>query len=165
VRAAMKKPQLLRQHLIAAMPTLAADPERLLVFVDDGGLVASFTAGLSFQYRYTLELILRDFAGAPEAVMVPLLQWLTRHQPELLANPENREKLTFVVDVLSDSLVDLAIKLPLTERVRVVQDNAGAFQLEYLSEPPTEWEHRHSLAGGPLFADGEVVATLPAIVE
>lgn len=161
----MKKPQLLRQHLIAAMPTLAADPERLLVFVDDGGLVASFTAGLSFQYRYTLELILRDFAGAPEAVMVPLLQWLTRHQPELLANPENREKLTFVVDVLSDSLVDLAIKLPLTERVRVVHDNAGAFQLEYLSEPPTEWEHRHSLAGGPLFADGEVVATLPAIVE
>lgn len=161
----MKKPQLLRQHLVAAMPSLAADPERLLVFVDDGGLAASFAAGLSFQYRYTLELILRDFAGAPEAVMVPLLQWLTRHQPELLANPENRDKLTFVVDVLSDSLVDLAIKLPLTERARVVQDNAGAFQLEYLSEPPTEWEHRHSLAGGPLFADGEVVATLPAIVE
>nr|WP_329760963.1 phage tail protein [Stenotrophomonas geniculata] len=161
----MKKPQLLRQHLVAAMPSLAADPERLLVFVDDGGLAASFAAGLSFQYRYTLELVLRDFAGAPEAVMVPLLQWLTRHQPELLANPENRDKLTFVVDVLSDKLVDLAIKLPLTERVRVVQDNAGAFQLEYLPEPPTEWEHRHSLAGGPLFADGEVVATLPAIVE
>ncbi len=39
----MKKPQLLRQHLVAAMPSLAADPERLLVFVDDGGLVASFT--------------------------------------------------------------------------------------------------------------------------
>lgn len=49
--------------------------------------------------------------------------------------------------------------------MRVVQDNAGAFQLEYLLEPPTEWEHRHSLAGGLLFADGEVVATLPAIVE
>lgn len=161
----MKKPQLLRQHLVAAMPSLAADPERLLVFVDDGGLAASFAAGLSFQYRYTLELVLRDFAGAPEAVMVPLLQWLTRHQPELLANPEDRDKLTFVVDVLSDKLVDLAIKLPLTERVRVVQDNAGAFQLEYLPEPPTEWEHRHSLAGGPLFADGQVVATLPAIVE
>ncbi|HEL3831916.1 TPA: phage tail protein [Stenotrophomonas maltophilia] len=161
----MKKPQLLRQHLVAAMPSLAADPERLLVFVDDGGLVASFTAGLSFQYTYTLELVLRDFTGAPEAVMVPLLQWLTRHQPELLANPANRDKLTFVVDVLSDTLVDLAIKLPLTERVRVVQDDAGAFQLEYLPEPPTEWEHRHSLAGGPLFADGEVVATLPAIVE
>ncbi|HGM5959027.1 phage tail protein [Stenotrophomonas maltophilia] len=161
----MKKPQLLRQHLVAAMPALASDPERLLVFVDDGGLVASFTAGLSFQYRYILELVLRDFSGAPEAVMVPLLQWLTRHQPDLLANPENREKLTFEVDVLSDTLVDLAIRLPLTERVRVAQDDAGAFQLQYLPEPPPEWEHRHSLAGGTLLLDGEVLATLPAITE
>ena len=165
----MKKPQLLRQHLVAAMPALAADPERLLVFVDDGGLEASFTAGLSFQYRYTLELILRDFAGAPEAVMVPLLQWLTRHQPDLLTNPVNRAKLTFEVDVLSDTLVDLAIRLPLTERVRVMQDpvdaSQGAFRLEYLPEPPTEWEHRHTLAGGPLTADGEVLGTLPAITE
>jgi len=161
----MKKPQLLRQHLVAAMPALASDPERLLVFVDDGGLVASFTAGLSFQYRYTLGLVLRDFSGAPEAVMVPLLQWLTRHQPDLLANPENREKLTFEVDVLSDTLVDLAIRLPLTERVRVAQDDTDAFQLQYLPEPPPEWEHRHSLAGGTLVLDGEVLATLPAIIE
>jgi len=161
----MIKPQALRQHLVAAMPALASDPERLLVFVDDGGLVASFAAGLSFQYRYTLELVLRDFSGAPEAVMVPLLQWLTRHQPDLLANPENRDKLTFEVDVLSDTLVDLAIRLPLTERVRVAQDDAGAFQLQYLPEPPPEWEHRHSLAGGTLVLDGEVLATLPAITE
>ena len=161
----MKKPQLLRQHLLAAIPSLAGGPERLLVSVDDGGLAASFTAGLSFQYSYTLELILRNFSSVPEAVMVPLLQWITRHQSDLLADPANRSKLTFVVDVLSDTLVDLSIKLPLTERVRVVQDEAGAFQLEYLSEPATEWEHRHSLAGGPLFADGQILATLPTIVE
>lgn len=161
----MKKPQLLRQHLVAAVPALAVDPERLLVFVDDGGLVASFAAGLSFQYRYTLDLILRDFAGEPEAVMVPLLQWLTRHQPDLFANPSNREKLTFEVDVLSDTLVDLAIKLPLTERVRVTRDAEGVFQLEYLPEPPTEWEHRHTLAGGPLMVDGMPMATLPTITE
>lgn len=161
----MKKLHQLRQHLVAAVPALAVDPERLLVFVNDGGLVASYTPGLSFQYRYTLELILRDFSGPPEAVMVPLLQWLTRHQPELLAGPDNREKLTFEVDVLSDTLVDLAIKLPLTERVRVAPDADGAFQLQYLPEPPTEWEHRHSLAGGPLVADGETLGMLPAITE
>lgn len=161
----MIKPQSLRLHLVAAVPALASDPERLLVFVDDGGLVASFAAGLSFQYRYTLELVLRDFSGAPEAVMVPLLQWLTRHQPDLLANPENREKLTFEVDVLSDTLVDLAIRLPLTERVRVAQDDAGTFQLQYLPEPLTEWEHRHSLAGGALVLGGKLLATLPAITE
>jgi len=116
----MKKPQLLRQHLVAALPCLQADPERLLIFVDNGGVAGTYRPGASFEYRYTLDLVLTDFAGAPEAVTVPLLQWLTRHQSELLANPANRDKLTFEVDVLSDNPVDLAIKLPLTERVRVV---------------------------------------------
>lgn len=161
----MKKHQLLRQHLVAAVPALAVDPERLLVFVDAGGLNGTYSPGLSFEYRYTLELILRDFSGPPEGVMLPLLQWLTRHQPELLATPANREKIVFEVDVLSDDLVDLAIKLPLTERVRVQRDGEGNLQLEHLPEPPAEPEHADSLSGGTLIADGAVIAQLPTITE
>ena len=161
----MKKHQLLRQHLVTAVPALAVDPERLLVFVDAGGLNGTYRPGLSYEYRYTLELILRDFSGPPEAVMLPLLQWLTRHQPELLATPTNREKIVFEVDVLADDLVDLAIKLPLTERVRVSRDAAGALQLEHLPEPLAEREHADALSGGDLFADGAVIAHLPAITE
>lgn len=161
----MKKPQLLRDHLVAAIPALRADPERLLIFVDNGGLAGTYRPGASFEYRYTLDLVLTDFSGSPEAVMVPLLQWLTRHQSELLANPANRDKLTFEVDVLADNLVDLAIKLPLTERVRVVRGADGALVLEHLPEPPTEGEHADTLAGGTLMADGQVIATLPPIVQ
>ncbi len=128
-------------------------------------MAGTYRPGASFEYRYTLDLVLTDFADAPEAVTVPLLQWLTRHQSELLANPANRDKLTFEVDVLSDSLVDLAIKLPLTERVRVVRDAAGALILEHLPEPPTEDEHADTLAGGTLLADGVVIATLPPIAQ
>lgn len=160
----MKKPQLLRQHLVAAIPALAADPDKLMIFVDNGGLAGTYRPGMAFEYRYTLDLVLTDFGGAPEAVMVPLLQWLTRHQPELLANPANREKLTFEVDVLGDNLVDLAIKMPLTERVMVSIDGAGIVHLEHLPEPPTEAEHADSLAGGMLMADGVQIGMLPAIV-
>jgi len=67
--------------------------------------------------------------------------------------------------VLSDNLVDLAIKLPLTERVRVVRDATGDLVLEHLPEPPTEDEHSDTLAGGTLLADGVAIATLPAIVQ
>ena len=95
--------------------------------------------------------------------MVPLLQWLTRHQPELLANPANREKLTFEVDVLSDNLVDLAIKMPLTERVLVTRAADGSVQLQHLPEPPAEDAHADALSGGALVADGIHIATLPAI--
>lgn len=159
----MKKPQQLRDHLVAAIPALADNPDRLLIFVEGGGLTGTYRPGLCFEYRYTLELVLTDFAGAPEAVMLPLLQWLTRHQPELLANPSNREKLSFEVDVLSDDLVDLAIKLPLTERMKVHRDEQGNLQLQHLAEPATEGEHADTLAGGALFDAGVLVATLPAI--
>ncbi|WP_164240704.1 phage tail protein [Stenotrophomonas maltophilia] len=160
----MKKPQLLRQHLVAAIPALAADPDKLMIFVDNGGLAGTYRPGMAFEYRYTLDLVLTDFGGAPEAVMVPLLQWLTRHQPELLANPANREKLTFEVDVLGDNLVDLAIKMPLTERVMVTTDGEGSVHLAHLPEPPTEAEHADALAGGMLMADGVQIGMLPAIV-
>lgn len=159
----MKKPQQLRDHLVAAIPALADNPDRLLIFVEGGGIAGTYKPGLSFEYRYTLEMVITDFAGAPEAVMLPVLQWLTRHQAELLATPTNREKLTFEVDVLADNLVDLAIKLPLTERIRVARDDQGNLQLQHLPEPPTEGEHADTLAGGALFDGGVVVATLPAI--
>lgn len=161
----MKKPQLLRDHLVAAVPALASDPDKLLIFVDGGGLAGTYRPGLAFEYRYTLDLVLTDFGSAPEAVMVPLLQWLTRHQPELLANPANREKLTFEVDVLGDGLVDLAIKMPLTERVLVTRAADGTVQLQHLPEPPAEDAHADTLAGGALVADGVQIATLPAITE
>ncbi|HDS1375929.1 TPA: phage tail protein, partial [Stenotrophomonas maltophilia] len=49
----MKKPQLLRQHLVAAIPALTSDPDKLLIFVDSGGLAGTYRPGLAFEYRYT----------------------------------------------------------------------------------------------------------------
>lgn len=160
----MIKPQALRQHLVTAVPALDKDPERLLIFVDGGGIAASYGAGLSFEYRYTLHLVVTDYAGSPESIMVPLLQWLTRHQPELLSNPTKRDDLRFEVDVLAGDLVDLSIKLPLTERVVIKRDDDGSLQLTHAAEPPTEYEHRGTLAGGDVFADGTLVARLPEIL-
>lgn len=160
----MIKPQLLRQHLVAAVPALEKDPERLLIFVEGGGLAAGFATGLSFEYRYTLDLVITDYAGSPESVMVPLLQWLTRHQPELLSNAAKRGELRFEVDVLAGDLVDLSVKIPLTERVLVRRDDAGVLQLSHAPEPPAEFEHRHTLAGGDVVDAGTLVARLPEIV-
>ena len=43
------KPNSLRQHLAAAIPDLQRDPDRLLVFADEGNVVANATASLSFE--------------------------------------------------------------------------------------------------------------------
>lgn len=134
----MIKPASLRDHLAAAIPELARDPDRLLVFIKDGSVVATYAPGLSFEYRYTLHMIVTDFAGHPDAIMVPLLEWLTRHQSELLANPDLRERIAFDAELLANDKVDLEIKLPLTERVGVHARTGGGYDVEHYPEPELE---------------------------
>lgn len=132
----MYKPASLRTFLTAANPELARDPDRLLVFIDEGSLQATYAPGLSFEYAYTLNLVFTDYAGHPDAIMVPLLIWLTEHQPELLANPDNRDKITFEADILANDAVDLSIKIPLTERVGVhPRDPGPGHDVEHYPEP------------------------------
>lgn len=132
----MIKPDSLRAHLTEALPDLKRNPERLLVFIDRGSLVANFGATASFEYQYTLNLILTEFAGHPDGVMVPLLVWLQQHQPELLLNPSGRGQITFEADILDHGKVDLDIKIPLTERVGVRARPGGGFDVEHYPEPP-----------------------------
>lgn len=134
----MIKPDSLRAHLTAALPELIRDPDKLLVFIDSGSLVGTYAAGLSFEYRYTLNLILTDYAGHPDAVAVPLLIWIAQHQPELLANTSLRGQITFEADLLANDKVDLDIKIPLTERVGVHAREAGGYDVEHYPEPQLE---------------------------
>lgn len=160
----MIKPASLRDHLLAAVPGLQANPDRLLIFIEDGKLQSSYQPGLSFQYHYALSLILTDFAGSPDSIMLPLMQWITRHQPELLANPARRDDIAFEVDVLANNLVDVALKLPLTERVVVSRRGDGTLLIHHAAEPPTEDYHAEPMTGGNVHDEqGTLVARLPVI--
>ncbi len=161
----MKKPASLRAHLLAACPSLNNNGDRLLLFVEAGHLVSTNAPGLSFQYQYELTVILTDFGGAPESVMVPLLQWITRHQPELLAHPSTRGQIAFAADILAGDLVDLELKLQLSERVTVTREADGNLALQFRTEPPTDHGHEDTLRGGTVNGPEGVVATLPAIVD
>ena len=134
----MYKPESLRALMTAVNPELARDPDRLVVFIDEGSMVSTFAEGLSFEYRYTLNLVFTDYAGHPDAIMVPLLTWIKVHQSELLANPNNRERIAFEADLLSNDAVDLSIKIPLTERVGVHPRPGGGHNVEHYPEPQLE---------------------------
>ncbi|CAD0322577.1 phage tail protein [Xanthomonas hortorum] len=137
----MIKPASLRAHLVAALPDLARDADRLLVFIDAGSLVSTFQPGLSFEYQYTLNLILTDYAGHPDSVMLPLLEWVQVNQSELLSNPARRGDIAFEADILANDAVDLSIKLPLTERVVVTAKDGGGYDMTHAPEPviDTTW--------------------------
>lgn len=134
----MIKLQSLRDTIANGIPDLARDPDRLLVFIDNGHVVSTLAPGASFEYRYTLNLIITDYAGHPDAVFVPLLDWIRANQPELLANDKRRGEIAFEVDVLANDKVDMDIKLPLTERVGVHRGSDGVVTVEHYPEPVME---------------------------
>jgi hypothetical protein len=132
----MNKPTSLRAHLMAKVPELKDNPDRLQVFIDQGKVRCTAAATLSWEYAYTLQLILLDYAGHPDTVMLPLLAWVRVHQNELLANLDNaKEGLQFEADIIDKSKVDLSISLPLTERVVIGQDEAGNPTISHPAEP------------------------------
>lgn len=155
----MNKPNSLRDHLLAAVPELHKNPDRLLVFIDNGTIRSTAAPGLSFEYSYTLNVILTDYAGHPDAVAIPLLAWLLVNQPELLTNLEKgKTAIAFEADVLDNSKVDLSLKLPLTERVIVKKQDDGSLQVSHPNEPEL-FEETFTLEGLRLETpSGEVIA-------
>ena len=57
----MNKLQKLRSYLLKTVPLLARNPEKLLVFAEQGDISNSpREAHLSFEYSYTATLVLQD---------------------------------------------------------------------------------------------------------
>lgn len=118
----MYKPTSLRNHLAAALPDLKRNPEKLLVFTDKGRLIGTRTQSRSFEYAYVLNVIVTDYGGEEDALMVPLLDWVAIHQADLLGNGDRPDKgIRFMVDFNNHDSVDISLELDLTERVIVKQ--------------------------------------------
>ena len=158
----MIKPESLRGALVAAVPHLRRNPDRLLIFADEGSVAATFAPGLSFEWRYTLNLIVTDFAGHPDAIMVPLLAWVRDNQPELLANPARQGDIAFEADIIDNDKLDLSIKIPLTERVGVKPRAGGGHDVVHYPEPQLETvlqaQHWQLYLAGDLILEWDVPA-------
>lgn len=139
----MKKLQSLREALLAACPALQRNPDRLLTFVEEGSVRFHVGDNLSHKYSFTALIVLTDFAGDVDAVMLPLLHWLSVYQPDLVPD----QAVRFEAEILKNDAVDLQISVQLTERVVVTQDENGAYIAEHQLDPrpiecmgPTPWE-------------------------
>lgn len=132
----MNKPDSLKAHLLAAVPELRNNGDRLVIFIDNGRVRSTSAESLSFEYAYDLQVILTDFAGHPDSVFLPLLGWLLVNQSDLLANlTKVQDGITFEADLLDRSKVDLGIVLPLTERVVVKRREDGRYDVSHRKSP------------------------------
>lgn len=131
----MRKADSLRQHLAAYLPDLATHPDRLQIFVEGGEVAARKSRSLSFAYRYSLKALITDFAGDASPVMVAVLAWIEREQPELLTASDD-VPFRFEAELLDGDLVDLELTIALSENVLVTPRADGSgFDIEPLPEP------------------------------
>lgn len=135
----MNKPNSLREHLLTNVAGLKKNPDRLLVFIDAGNVRCTAAKGLSFEYTYTLQVMLTDYAGHPDNVFIPVLEWLRLNQPDLLTNLERgKDAIGFEADILDGGKVDMALTLPLTENVIVKRLDDGTLDISHPAEPDFE---------------------------
>ena len=132
----MLKPAQLRKVLTDCVPHLQTNPDSLNMFVDHGRIVSTLAPSLSFEDQYQLNLVITDYPGNTDLLIVPILAWLREHQPDIMATEEKRRTgFTHEVDIISDTLIDISIRLQLTERVIVKRVN-GALHVDRVPEPP-----------------------------
>jgi hypothetical protein len=132
----MNKPENLRAHLLATVAEFKHNPDRLLIFIDNGKVRCTAANTLSFEYSFDLQIILTEFAGHPDSVILPILGWLSVNQPELLENLDKvKQGIQFEADILDKNKVDLSLTLPLTERVIVGKDDQGNTTVKHAGEP------------------------------
>lgn len=151
----MLKPDSLRTAILKAVPYIKQNPDCLHVFIDKGAIIATLAPSLSFEYQYTLNLVVTDYASDMDLVIVPILHWLRTHQPDIMANPDKRQdSFTFEVDYLDNKVRDISIDIKLTERV-VVKEQDGKLDVTHLGEPiPPE----HFIKSYKIDIDGKTVA-------
>ena len=140
----MIKLQSLRQHLLNAVPELKRNPEQLHTFVNDGKVKFARGTNLSHQYTVDAQIVITDYSGSLDTVMIPLLQWLNTYQPDLVID----EAVTLEAEILSNTHWDLALTVQLTERVVAKVDcqtgriNADHRMPEYPADacPAEHWQ-------------------------
>jgi len=132
----MKKPTELRKHLEDCVPCLKKTPTNLHVFIEQGNVVSRIGGGLSFEYRYTVSIVITNFTDHADTLMIPLLAWIAINQPEILQNPEKQQQaIRMEAEIIDHDTVDLEIKIDLTERVIVSANVDGSYTATHPDEP------------------------------
>ena len=142
----MKKPNQLRKILEQSHQDFVKNPDRLQLYVDGGQVIATGSTSLSFEYRYTLNIIITDFAFDIASLIVPINAYLRKNQPELFENPQRRENaFKFQMDYNNNNTADVSFEIQLTERV-VAKQVGENVQMTYATEPTApEWETLNTL--------------------
>jgi len=132
----MNKPSSFRTALLAALPSLATDPQRVSIHVERGRIRTNGQLATGWEYDYQLTVLIQDFADDFDALASFVMDWMRINEPAALKNNQkNATAVRFESEVLSSELADVCIEMDLTEAV-VAGDQPGTWV--HPPEPPAD---------------------------
>ncbi|HAU5704130.1 TPA: phage tail protein [Citrobacter freundii] len=131
----MLKPDLLRQMISQHVPWLRENPDNMAVYLRKGRMVSTGQRSASFEYRYTLEVLVMDYPDSVDTISVPILAWARLYQPDLLFNPDRQQNgITFEAEILSNSTMDILFQIQTDESVIVTSED-GEIVTRHRADP------------------------------
>lgn len=132
----MRKADSLRRWLTACLPADFRDhPDRLQIYIEGGQIASRQSQTLSFVYQYTLKALIMDFSGDADRLMVPMLAWVSKEQPQLLRRQDG-QPFGFEAELLDAETADIEISLDLTEAVIVnPRADGSGYDVDHPAEP------------------------------
>lgn len=135
----MRKLDSLRKHMTEALAHrgLKDNPADLHFAIPSGSALAHVRGSpdRAFEYRYTLSMGVFDCAWSFDEIMIPLLVWVERWQPDLLSLSAGAGGIEWEVEPLDDAKSDILIRLPLTETISLKARPDGGHDLTRPEEP------------------------------
>ena len=90
----MNKPDSLRDLLLQAVPGLRKNPERRLMFIDQGKVRCTAAASLSFEYSYTLQMISDRHLASTAMIFKHYAKWISEDGPDVVGLLNQALRLT-----------------------------------------------------------------------
>lgn len=116
------------------IPYFKQNPDNLQLFYTDGKLTSTGAKSLSYECAYTLEMIVTDYKGSPDILFLAIQDFIRTEQSDLIYNPDKQNDITFEIEPLNNETYDIAIRIPLTERV-IVKNNDKTLEVYHAPEP------------------------------
>ena len=106
----MRKLADLRNHILTNVAGLKSNPDKLLTFIEDGNI--EFWQGTNLSHNYTLpvRLIITDYAGNVDDIIIPVLSWLQIREPGF--DPQN--SISFEAELLNNNSYDIIVTINIT---------------------------------------------------
>ncbi len=130
----MKKLNDLRKFLLDSVHELKQHPDKLQIWLDAGAIDANLAAPrLAYKYRYTAQVLVTEYNGNPNSLIIPILFFLKQNQTD--ATEQNT--LKFEAEIINHDCADVLFEIEFSEKIVTDIDNGNIEMV--VCEERTSW--------------------------